>query len=203
MTTLIRRNPSVSMLTIDAPLQPPPSPSPLRPVNTISMPPTPPATSTTTSGSLYHTCRLVLDKLATVDGLANYLEVETTTDPLSKLTSICRQGYPLCTLYNALNPATPLTVENDPTLNARNCCKAIVYHFIVACRNDLKFPEEDMFTITNLFSDDTNGFVKVKHFAFIYKLSLLNASLNVGCKYDQQTITDIGKSRNHYRPIIQ
>jgi cell division control protein 24 len=148
------------MLTIDAPLQPPPSPSPLRPINT-SMPSTPPATSTTSSGSLYHICRSVLDKLSTVDGMANYLEVETTTDPVSKLSRICRLGYPLCTLYNALNPAKPLSVENNPTLNARNCCKAVVYYFIVACRNDLLFPEEDMFTITNLFTDDTNGFVKV------------------------------------------
>lgn len=92
--------------------------------------------------------------------MANYLDC-TTTDPLSKLTLICRQGFPLCTLYNALKPVKLLSVESDPNLNALNSCKANVYHFIVACRKYLLFPEEDMFTISDLYQNDTNGFVKV------------------------------------------
>ncbi|KAI7890473.1 uncharacterized protein EV154DRAFT_538349 [Mucor mucedo] len=139
------------MLTIDSP---PPPPPPLRPVNTTT------PTTAASSGSLYHICRSVLDKLSTVEGMANYLDCDTT-DPLTKLTLICRQGFPLCTLYNALNPVTLLNVESDPNLNAINSCKAYVYHFIVACRKDLLFPEEDMFTISDLYQNDTNGFVKV------------------------------------------
>ncbi|KAI7903535.1 uncharacterized protein BX663DRAFT_551254 [Cokeromyces recurvatus] len=118
--------------------------------------------STSTTCSLYHICRSVLDRLSAVEGMANFLDCQdTTTDPLSKLTFICRQGFPLCTLYNALKPVKPLSVESDPNLNARNSCKANVYHFIVACRQELLFPEEDMFTISDLYQDDTNGFVKV------------------------------------------
>ncbi|KAI8078061.1 uncharacterized protein B0P05DRAFT_587668 [Gilbertella persicaria] len=153
-----RRNPS-AMSDI-----PPPSPSPLKPVNTASNNTSPVLSATTTTtctSSLYHICRSVLGRLASVEGMAEYIYSETSTDPLSKLTSICRQGFPLCTLYNALNPAKPLGVESDPNLNARNSCKANVYHFIVACRQDLLFPEEDMFTISDLYQDDTNGFVKV------------------------------------------
>ncbi|KAI8371750.1 uncharacterized protein BYT42DRAFT_595148 [Radiomyces spectabilis] len=137
-------------------------------------------------GSLYHTCRSVLDKLAAVEGMTEYLEADslptmqqgspsissvsssepstptlTSGDPLSKLWTICRQGSSLCTLYNALQPNQPLSVNSDPNLNQINTCKASVYHFIVACRNELKFPEEDMFTISDLYQDDTNGFVKV------------------------------------------
>ncbi|KAI8647226.1 hypothetical protein BD408DRAFT_479346 [Parasitella parasitica] len=136
----------------------PPSPSPLRPVNTSTA--TTPTTSTG-SGSLYHLCRSVLDKLSTIDGMQMYLEKDTTSDPLSKLTKICRQGFPLCTLYNALKPVKPLSVDTDPNLNALNSCKANVYHFIVACIRDLSVPEEEMFTISDLFQDDTTGFVKV------------------------------------------
>ncbi|KAG0174549.1 hypothetical protein DFQ28_005884 [Apophysomyces sp. BC1034] len=85
----------------------------------------------------------------------------TSGDPLSKLWTICRRGSPLCTLFNALNPESPLKVDHNPNLNQVNSCKASVYHFIVGCRNQLKFPEEDLFTITDLYQDDTNGFVKV------------------------------------------
>lgn len=154
---LSRRNTSVGLPNNDLP---PPTPSPfLRPINTnVSSP-----TTSTGSGSLYHLCRSVLDRFSAIDGMTDYIEAEnTTTDPLSKLTLICRQGYPLCTLYNALQPVKPIAVDADPTLNARNSCKANVYHFIVACRNDLLFHEEDIFCISDLYQDDTNGFVKVK-----------------------------------------
>ncbi|KAI9316775.1 hypothetical protein BX666DRAFT_1946753 [Dichotomocladium elegans] len=130
--------------------------------------------------SLYHICRSVLDKLTAVEGMNEYLDdagqsphplsaqspstseptTPTSSDPLSKLWSLCRRGAPLCTLFNALNPAKPLKV--DPNLNLKqNACKASVYHFIVACRDQLHFSEDELFTITDLYQDDTNGFVKV------------------------------------------
>ena len=143
--------------------------------------------------SLYHICRSVLDRLAAVDGLPEFLDQEslapsqlnpstststtssssepttptaTSGDPLSKLWSICRRGVPLCILFNALQPEKPLKVDDrDPNLNQINTCKASVYHFLVACRNQLEFPEDDVFTITDLYLDDTNGFVKV-HFSY-------------------------------------
>lgn len=159
-----QKSPSVGIISaMDnsfSPSQPPPSPSPLKPVNTSTV--TTPSTSTS-SGSLYHLCRSVLDKLSTIDGMQMYLEKDTTSDPLSKLTKICRQGFPLCTLYNALKPVKPLSVDSDPNLNALNSCKANVYHFIVACIRDLLIPEEEMFTISDLFQDDTTGFVKVNY----------------------------------------
>lgn len=142
--------------------------------------------------SLYHTCRSVLDKLSAVEGMAEYLEADpgevppvssistsspssepstpnSSSDPLSKLWCICRRGAPLCTLFNALNTEKPLKVDRNPSLTQTNACKASVYHFIVACRDQLKFSEEELFTITDLYQDDTNGFVKVRK-AFIVLL---------------------------------
>ncbi|EIE82381.1 hypothetical protein RO3G_07086 [Rhizopus delemar RA 99-880] len=135
-------------MMMDVPLTPP-LPT-LKPVNT-------------SSGSLYHNCRSVLDRLCLIEGMTKYLDSTETTDPLTKLTAICRQGFPLCKLYNALNPEEPLAVDSDPKLNAVNSCKANVYHFIVGCRTKLLLAEEDMFTITDLYQNDTNGFVKVVH----------------------------------------
>ncbi|SAM04375.1 hypothetical protein [Absidia glauca] len=136
---------------------------------------------TPTGGSLYHTCRAVLDQLPSVPGMADFIEMEnqassptcmeppttpTTSlksggDPLTKLWRLCRRGSPLCTLFNALDPEHPLKVDQNPSLNSVNACKASVYHFIVACRKELLFPEDEMFTISDLYQNDTNGFVKV------------------------------------------
>lgn len=141
--------------------------------------PLPTATKPAQASSLYHTCRSVLDRLALVDGMADYLEADmlslvpasspsssepstpTNGDPLSKLWTICRRGSPLCNLFNALNTEKTLKVDRNPSLNQVNTCKASVYHFIVACRDQLKFTEDELFTITDLYQDDTNGFVKV------------------------------------------
>ncbi|KAI7881297.1 hypothetical protein K492DRAFT_194416 [Lichtheimia hyalospora FSU 10163] len=144
--------------------------------------------------SLYHTCRSVLDRLAAVEGMAEYLDADitppsqlnpsnsssttssvsstasepstptssTSNDPLSKLWSICRRGDSLCILFNALHMGTPIKIaQRDTSLNQLNACKASVYHFLVSCRKYLNFPEEDVFTITDLYQGDTNGFVKV------------------------------------------
>ncbi|KAI8983502.1 hypothetical protein BDB01DRAFT_835597 [Pilobolus umbonatus] len=130
-----------------------------------------------TGQSIYHKCRTVLDKLALVEGMHDYLECDTTdiqfinadgrcnatsslsNDPLSKLWSILRHGKPFATLYNATDPETRLNEEEEVT--HVNDSKKIVYHFIVACRNQLKFKEEEVFTVSDLYKDNTNGFVKV------------------------------------------
>ncbi|KAI9008895.1 hypothetical protein CLU79DRAFT_711363 [Phycomyces nitens] len=116
--------------------------------------------------SLYHTCVSVLDRLALVDGFQAFLDPssqqqQSSTDPFTKLWALCRLGTPLCTLFNALDPKEPLSLEYNHSLNEANNAKAIVYHFLVSCRKELDFAEEDLFGITDIFLDDTNGFVKV------------------------------------------
>lgn len=178
---LKRRTPSLgtlpsvtglSVTSIDSPL----------PTNSITNKPA--------SSSLYHTCRSVLDRLSDVPGFDFYLDMEnlppmnltspTTSepstptlgansgDPLSKLWQIARQGSSLCLLFNTLKPETPLKINQDPGLNTVNSCKASVCHFLVACKKQLEFSESDLFTITDLYSNDTNGFVKVSARLYVF-----------------------------------
>ncbi|GAA5794928.1 hypothetical protein HPULCUR_000276 [Helicostylum pulchrum] len=133
--------------------------------------------------SLYHLCRSVLDRLSLVEGMQYYLDYEILTpcsssvmssesgsttnsnsssnDPLTKLWELCRRGTPLATLFNALNPAEPLKLNFNQPQQMTNECKKTVYHFIVACRNQLSFKEEQVFTLSDVYKDNTNGFVKV------------------------------------------
>jgi hypothetical protein len=151
--------------------------------------------------SLYHKCRSVLDKLSLVEGMTYYLDFENlcliqsssgssiistesssttnstnSNDPLTKLWELCQRGAPLATLFNALNPIEPLKMDFGSSQQL-NECKKTVYHFIVACRNQLNFKEEDVFTLSDLYKNNTNGFVKVSDFFFnitlIFVLSLL------------------------------
>ncbi|KAI9471418.1 hypothetical protein BDB00DRAFT_948253 [Zychaea mexicana] len=80
-------------------------------------------------------------------------------DPLSKLWFICRQGASLCLLFNTLKPEVAIQLQqtNGDLMKPKAC----VYHFIIACRDHLGLDQEGPFTVTDLYQDDTNGFVKV------------------------------------------
>lgn len=121
----------------------------------------------TGKSSIYHTCRSVLNALTCVEGFEVYFNTQDNsstvphaTDPLTKLWQICLQGSSLCYLYNALKPEQPIMTVNKNN-SAANKPKACVYHFIIACRDQLHFAEDTLFTVTELFQNDTNGFVKV------------------------------------------
>ncbi|KAI8373049.1 uncharacterized protein BYT42DRAFT_616235 [Radiomyces spectabilis] len=128
----------------------------------------------TQKASLYHLCRSVLDGLAAVPGFEPYLDLNPPTDaddiapqsaclandPLSKLWHICRQGSSLCLLYNTLRPDDAIA-QGTGLGNMASKPKACIYHFILACRDKLHFSEDSLFTVTDLYQNDTNGFVKV------------------------------------------
>ncbi|KAI8972156.1 hypothetical protein BDB01DRAFT_900585 [Pilobolus umbonatus] len=109
--------------------------------------------------SIYHTCRSVLHALESIPGFDMYLRPSEESDLLTQLWNICKQGSSLCYLYNTLMPHTPITVNTNSS--AANKSKAYVYHFIIACRDQLMFPEDTLFTVTDLYQNNTNGFVKV------------------------------------------
>ncbi|KAI8339349.1 hypothetical protein BC941DRAFT_420231 [Chlamydoabsidia padenii] len=109
----------------------------------------------TQKSSLYHTCRHVLLALSTIDCLQTYLtmpDTMTETTPMSRLWYFCRQGISLWLLFNTFKPENPIPpVEDKP--------KVYVYHFIIACKNQLNF--DRVFTPGDVFQDNTNGFVRV------------------------------------------
>lgn len=68
-------------------------------------------------------------------------------------------GPSLCCIYNALEPAKLLDINEDCTLADLKECKKAVYHFLVAIKDIL--PASKMFTISDLYNNNTNGIVKV------------------------------------------
>jgi cell division control protein 24 len=139
------------------------------------------------SQSLYPLCLDLLERLLCVEGFEQYLiqgqnnlpsnssivgaptsENGTTniirSDPVNLLWQTFRLGYPLCVLINASKPQKELSIEEEkPGTNKAKAAKASVYHFLVACQKEFKLKPEQIFTITQLYQDDTNGFVKVCH----------------------------------------
>ena len=122
-----------------------------------------------TSVSLYQTCKNILDRLRDVPQFeATYLQGSNTPDkaisvqdPVNYLWKCFRLGASLCHLYNATQPDIELSTRPVATTSNLNACKAEVYHFLLACRNHLHFSDENLFTISELYSENTNGFVKV------------------------------------------
>jgi len=142
----------------------------------VDHPPIPPPLIRANSGvSLYQACLNLMDRLSGVPDFEQYLDPEllmsvqegspstmSVNDPVSQLWVLFRLGTPLACIFNGLRPTKPLEVNNtNLTLSNINTCKASVFRFLVGCRQELQFKDEDLFTISELYQDDTNGFVKV------------------------------------------
>ncbi|KAF9937403.1 hypothetical protein BGZ75_005777 [Mortierella antarctica] len=125
--------------------------------------------------SLYQSCLNLIDRLAGVPDFEQYLDPElvkniqagspsssSPNDPVSQLWILFRLGAPLACIFNGLRPKQPLKINNlDASITNINACKATVFHFLVSCLQELQFKDDDLFTISELYQDDTNGFVKV------------------------------------------
>ncbi|WFC97902.1 Guanine nucleotide exchange factor for Cdc42p [Malassezia yamatoensis] len=104
-------------------------------------------------------------------------------DPVTHLWQCFRLGTPLCKLFNQLSPRLaeiPLTVETN--LSNANACKALVMRFLIALKEKLGWEPEDTFTVSQLYLNDTNGFVRVirtvdKLLDLLAQHHLLNESL--------------------------
>ncbi|KAF9159810.1 hypothetical protein BGX21_002896, partial [Mortierella sp. AD011] len=134
----------------------------------------PPLTRVNSVVSLYQSCLNLIDRLAGVPDFEQYLDPELlqrsnhgphsptgSNDPVNQLWVLFRLGAPLACIFNGFRPKQLLEINNiEASLSNVNTCKASVFHFIIACRQELHFKEEDVFTISELYQDDTNGFVK-------------------------------------------
>lgn len=116
------------------------------------------------SSSLFQICVALRQRLLGVPGFSESLaeeeeEADDDTDPVTLLWRTFRRGYPLMLLYNALRPQQPLSMPQG--VKEEKKAKAATFKFIQACITDLKIPNEELFIITDLYGDDTTGFVKV------------------------------------------
>jgi CDC24 Calponin len=138
----------------------------------------PSSVSTTSTVSLYQTSIALRDRLQGVPGFQHFLELTekpNSNDPdaqddeldtldldvVSHLWRCFMLGPSLCCIYNALNPAKRLEINEDCTLADLKECKKAVYHFLVAIKDLV--PPEKLFTISDLYNNNTNGIVKVFH----------------------------------------
>jgi cell division control protein 24 len=112
------------------------------------------------SRSLYQICLSLKQRLAKVPDFDPFLDQLDPYDPVDPLWNLLRSGYPLLTIYNSLQPDTPLKVE-DANANEAKKSKIAIFKFVQACMRDLQIPPGECFVITDLMGNDTTGFVKV------------------------------------------
>ncbi|KAK3826642.1 MAG: CDC24 calponin-domain-containing protein [Linnemannia elongata] len=125
--------------------------------------------------SLYQSCLNLIERLAGVPDFEQYLDQDllhhlqadsawgasTPNDPVTQLWILFRLGTPLACILNGLRPHQQFNLQStELSLANVNGCKEFVFHFIVACLQDFKFEKENVFTISELYHDNTNGFVK-------------------------------------------
>lgn len=116
--------------------------------------------------SLFQLCLTLRNRLSRVPGFEEHIQAverslgEDDLDPVELLWNTFRQGYPFLTLYNALEPPNPLWIDEAKVAPAKRH-RAAVAKFLYACVNQLKFPTEECFILSDIEADDTSGFVKV------------------------------------------
>lgn len=125
---------------------------------------------------LYQTCLTLRERLRDVPDFEKFLEPpedadpDMPEDPVTQLWRCFRMGSSLCVLFNACRPVE-LIHDNrlSPNLKTLNDCKAATFHFLKGIKQELGIDGDDAFMIHNLYSDDTNGFVKVGYLSlFLY-----------------------------------
>ncbi|KAI9006061.1 hypothetical protein BC832DRAFT_614709 [Gaertneriomyces semiglobifer] len=134
--------------------------------------PSPAAPTNGQSVSLYQGTMSLIEKLYSLpgfdyylfpDGADAYIDNANLIDPVAIIWGCFRLGSPLCHLYNQLRPRKKLTVPELPAVAPpyNNSCKKAVYEFVVACKAELQMGDTDLFSISGLYKDDTNEFVKL------------------------------------------
>jgi cell division control protein 24 len=117
------------------------------------------------SRSLYQICVNLRQRLSQVPGFDAHLkelddeDEGEDMDPVSSLWRCFRKGTPLLTIYNSIQPAEPLRI--DESMMASKQPKVAAFKFVQSCMKELNIDPGECFTITGLFGDDTTGFVKV------------------------------------------
>ncbi|KAF3923770.1 hypothetical protein AA313_de0201617 [Arthrobotrys entomopaga] len=120
------------------------------------------------SQSLYNICCRLKQRLETIPGMTKYLDTHAVNtenpdlpiDPVQQIWQTFRSGAPLVHLYNALCPDKKLKGA-DEIPEALNKKKALVFQFLKNINEELHLSGDNSFIITNVYGDDTTGFVKV------------------------------------------
>lgn len=85
-------------------------------------------------------------------------------DPVTKLWRFLRMGSSLCALFNVLNPNNRLKA-GAPSNDVKSSKRA-VYDFVQGCKAELGYSDDELFTISTVFSDSTTDLIKVSSSVF-------------------------------------
>ncbi|KAJ5225791.1 hypothetical protein N7468_007016 [Penicillium chermesinum] len=117
--------------------------------------------------SIYQSCVNLKRRLSELPNFEPYLlemaekdRERGNTDPVASLWNCLREGYPLLNIYNASEPAEELYIDPTRVAEAKRP-KAATFKFLQACLQELAFPQQDCFLITDLYGESTTGFIKV------------------------------------------
>lgn len=103
-----------------------------------------------------------LNKLLSTNNIftftAGVLPANISVDPATQLWKLFQQGAPLCLIFNILVPEHHIPVVGSDDLRI---CKKSVYDFLIAVQTHLQFEDEIMFTISNVFLDNTQDLMKI------------------------------------------
>lgn len=91
---------------------------------------------------------------------AGVLPANLSVDPATHVWKLFQQGAPLCIIFNLvdLDPTHAIAVTKSDDLRM---CKKAVYDFLIAVKTHLNFDDDNMFTISNVFSDNTHDLLKI------------------------------------------
>ncbi|QLQ81723.1 hypothetical protein HG537_0F04840 [Torulaspora globosa] len=86
------------------------------------------------------------------------LPISMDCDPVTQLSQLFQQGSPLCIIFNALKPQFKLPVVSSDDIKI---CKKSIYDFILGCKQHFAFNDEELFKISDVFSNSTTDLMKV------------------------------------------
>ncbi|KAJ3314370.1 hypothetical protein HDV04_000332 [Boothiomyces sp. JEL0838] len=146
--------------------------------NATELPPTPRASVPQNSQdkpftSLYERTMTLISKLYSLPDFEYYLFPEgidalvgngdsvPMIDPIAIIWRCFRLGAPLCHLLNQLQPKNLLSVPDLSGLVTQNVCKKCIFRFLIGVKEELHLADDECFTITEIYKDDTNDLVKV------------------------------------------
>ena len=115
--------------------------------------------------SLYQICLKLRRRLSEVPGFRPWIEAMEEqeaegADPVSSLWQCFRSGLPLLAIYNASQPEEG-DLKVDTNKPESRVGKEAAFMFLRACMQQMKISSSDTFTLTDLYNDNTTGFVKV------------------------------------------
>uniref|UniRef100_A0A060T2M6 ARAD1A02662p n=1 Tax=Blastobotrys adeninivorans TaxID=409370 RepID=A0A060T2M6_BLAAD len=125
------------------------------------------------SPSLYQICCTLRERFESIPGLEPYvaacyeqaqntpavfLNPDAGLDAVSFVWTFVRLGASLCALFNILGPSTILKSDIPVDVKA---AKRAVYDFVQGLKAELGYHDDELFTISDVFSDSTGDLMKV------------------------------------------